>query len=313
MLTDYTDESEVHQYLPKTVANAQGREIQVFDDDGRIREAACHAPVPADYIKTSEYSGDHEIFGCLGVPLVVESHEIPHPSLGVWALLESFDCPFVDKFDVGIDLIHCLRALYINHYRESCAVLVQTWRFADKPEFDFDNKKTWHEFDKAVMKFKKRIKFDINNSDNWWQIRGMFGMAFNGYGMIPGSGGGGAYLFGAESMGSILSSLGGSGASIKDLLWETPMILLGHATAASARANGVKGVARPKCPQDRRKQLILAMAREHKGELHPWQVDRPLNCSLSRFQREHKTLVAKWDTIVKKAAKDAGIELKGKK
>jgi len=314
MLIDYKDESEVHQYLPKTVKTIQGREVPVFDADGRIIEASCHASVPASYIKTMEYDGDREIFGCLGVPLIVDGQRVKHPSLGVWALLESFECPFVDKFQEGLEIIHCLRALYVNEYRSECAELVQEWVYSDKVDFVSDDVTTWHAFDVAVMDYATGLKFDINDSDNWWIIRNMFSLAFNGYAMIPGGGTGGAYLFGAESMGSVLSLLGGSGASIDELLWNTPMVLLGHTTAAHAKANGVKGVCRAKCPEDRRKQLILAMAREHKGELHPWQERYPLDYGLSRFQNKHKALVKKWEALVEEAAKAEGIDLKkGKK
>ena len=307
MLTDYTAESEVAQYLPKTITTSIGKVLSLFDDDGGVIAANLPAVVPGQYIKVADYQGDAEIFACLDVPLRVDNQEIRPPSLGVWSLLETFACPFVNQFGTGLDLIHCYRALYINDHRESCATDVYNWRNeCDEEAFDIEDPTTHTAWDTKVLTYAGVIDFDISNPANWWAIRMFFDISFNGYSMIPPSGGGGQFMFGAETMGSVIASLGNCfSMPIRDVLWETPMCLLGHATASAAKQNGAKGVARPKDPADIRKQLILASAREYKGELHPWQVAEPLSRRLTAIQGGHPELVKEFDKLRAEAARKA--------
>jgi len=137
-----------------------------------------------------------------------------------------------------------------------------------------------------------------------------FNTSFNGYSMIPGSGGGSKFLFGAETIGDVVASLGQSfNISIDDLLWNTPMIVIGHAIAASAKQNGAKGIARPKDPEDVKKQLILATAREYKGELHPWQIESPLTSRLTGIQGQSADLKKEFESLRAEAAKQAGMKV----
>ena len=78
-------------------------------------------------------------------------------------------------------------------------------------------------------------------------------------------------------------------------------------TAATARNNGQTGISRAKDPADIKKQLILAAAREYKGELHPWQRDEPLRRRLTKIQDGHPALVQEFDELVNAAAKKAGL------
>lgn len=310
MLIDYTDESEVTQYLPKTVTTSSGKKLPIFDVDGKVIASNLPSVVPGQYIAQADYQGDREIFACLDIPLMIDGQEIRPPSLGVWSLLEAFKCPFVNQFGTGLDLIHCFRALYINEYRESIASSVYNWIYEGVDEFDMSDDTTWSTFDEAVLEYAANLSFDIKCPEHWYAIRMFFDMSFNGYAMIPPSGGGSAFLFGAETMGSVIAGIGSSfNMSINELLWETPMILLGHTTAATARNNGTKGVSRPKDPKDVRKQLILATAREYKGELHPWQIADPLKRKLTDIQARSKSAVNQFEKLRKEAAKNAGIKL----
>lgn len=308
MLTDYTEEKEVYKYLPKTVTAGTGQVLSLFDGDGVIIIGNIPCNVPYNYVKKAEYNGDAEIFACLDSPAIIDGTEIRSPSVGVWAMLESIESPFVNQFGINIDLIHCYRALYINHARKEAAKEVYDFRFNNDKEFDIDNESTWTPLDAMALYYANKVEFDIYNIDNWAAIRLFFDLSFNGYSMIPAGGGGSEYLFGAETMGSIVASLGSAfpSKSLDDLLWDTPMILLGHATAAHARANGVKGVSRAYDKEDIRKQLILATAREYKGELHPWQTEEPLRRQLTEIQKQSPGLVAEWEKIVKEAKEKAG-------
>jgi hypothetical protein len=308
MLTDYTAESEVTQYLPKAVTTSNGRELPLFDSEGKVISANLPAVVPGRYIKAAEYNGDAEIFACMDVPLVIDNQEIRPPSLGVWSLLETFASPFVANFGAGLDLIHAYRALYINEHRQDIAADVQQWRFEfDDAAFDIEDPATWTSFDTNVLEYAQSLKFDMANHNNWWAIRMFFELSFNGYSMIPPSGGGGKFIYGAESMGSTIAAIGQSlNIPFKELLWQTPMIIIGHTAAGLARMNGVTGVSRPKCREDIRKQLLLATAREYKGELHPWQIESPLTSRLTGIQSQSETLKAEFEQLRAKAAKKAG-------
>jgi len=310
MLIDYTDESEVAHYLPKTITTGNGKELPVFDNEGKIIASSLPVSVPGKYIAIADYRGDEEIFASLGVPLRVDEQEIRPPSLGVWSLLESFACPFVDKFfeqlETGLNLEHCFRALYINEYREECAADVYDWRNAQAvAEFDAENQETWTDWDRQVIAYADGLQFDTKDPLKWAKIRLFFDLSFNGYSMIPPSGGGGKFMFGAESMGSVIAAMGSS-IPPYELIWNTPMCLLGHIAASTAKQNGAKGVARPKDPADIRKQLILASAREYKGELHPWQIEEPLSRRLTAIQSEHPKLVEEFEKLRAEAAKKAG-------
>ena len=307
MLTDYTDESEVTQYLPKTITAGNGKEFPVFDAEGKAIAAHLPFSVPGRYIKIAEYQGDVEIFACLDVPLRVENQDIRPPSLGVWSLLETFASPFYHLGD-GINLIDCCRALYINEYRASCARDVYNWRNEfDEESFDIADESTYTDLDRQVVEYGSSLGFDIENADNWLEIRRFFEISFSGWAMIPPGGGSSKFMFGAETMGGVIASLGKSfSVPISTLLWETPVCLIGHATASAASQNGAKGVGRPKDPADIRKQLILAAAREYKGELHPWQIEEPLSRRLTAIQGEHEHLVTEFEELRAKAAKKAG-------
>jgi hypothetical protein len=311
MLVDYTDESEVAQYLPKTVTTGTGKELPVFDADGKIIAANLPSVVPGDFIKQEEYHGDAEIFACLNVPMIIGDYEVRPPSLGVWSLLETFACPFVNQFGTGIDMIHCYRALYINEFREDCALDVYRWREQNAEDnFIIDDEETWTDFDVKVLTFVESITaagFDISEPTNWWKIRMYFNLSFNGHSMIPPAGGGGKFIFGAESMASVISGVGRNiNVPAKELLWNTPLILIGHIMAAEARNGGVKGVCRPKDKQDIRKQLILATAREYRGELHPWQIMEPLKRCLTPIQKTNEKLVKEFEILRAETAKKAG-------
>ena len=308
MITDYTDESEVAKYLPQTVTTSSGRVLPLFDDNGKIIAANLPAVVPGRYIKAADYQGDAEIFACMNVPIMVEGEQIKPPSLGVWSLLETYASPFVAEFGDGIQKIHCLRALYINEFREGAAADVYRWRYEfDEETFNAEDSDTWTDFDTRVIHYSTMLNFDTDAPENWWKIRLFFDLSFNGHSMIPSSGGGGKFLFGAETMGGIVAALGESfNVPFNDLLWNTPMIVIGHAIAAKAKQNGATGIARPKDPEDVRKQLILATAREYKGELHPWQVAEPLRSKLTNIQGEHENLKKEFEKLRAKAAKKAG-------
>ena len=104
-LLDYKDESEVYPYFPESYTRvSDGKVLPFFDDAGRLICANMPVTVPPNYIKTADYQGDEEIFACMGLPALIDGLRVIPPSLGVWSLLESFNCPFVNEFNPQTDL-----------------------------------------------------------------------------------------------------------------------------------------------------------------------------------------------------------------
>jgi len=252
--------------------------------------------VPADLLRTKYYDGDGEIFSMLGAPLIVEEQHIPAPSLGVWSLLETFNCPFVNKFNEALPM-DAWRAMYINEYRAghpwkwwrpNAVEEVRQWVTDEGPEtFDVNDKKTWKPWDHKVYRYATKLKFDINYVGHYEDIRLWFELSFNGYEMIPKSAGGGsAYWFGAETLASMMAAIGAcTNCTPHQLLWETPMCSVGHTAAQLIRINNPKAsIARPKCPDHIKQMFEECIERAKLGQLHPWQKAEPTQYPLDQLQ-----------------------------
>jgi hypothetical protein len=231
------------------------------------------ASVPAKYIKQKELDFDGEIFACMNLPFVIAGIEIHPPPLGVFSLLEVIDSPVVNDF-ANANAMDICRAFYIAYYRRDSSEYVREWvRQGGKKEHEKPL-----EWDIIVSKFADSLEVGKLELSDFVEFRNfLIKNSFTGYEMIPDSGGGSymPYLFGAETIASFMITFNTS--DIDKVLWEIPVCLAGHMAACVAKRNGVKGVDRPKCPEDRALQIKLADERELKGELHPWQIAEPDN------------------------------------
>jgi hypothetical protein len=239
------------------------------------------ASVPAHYIKNKHVDYDGEIFACMNLPIEVSRIRISPPPFGVFSLLEVIDSKFIKDFK-NSDAMDFVKALYIAAKGKHCAAEVMEWVYAGgKQSVDHAKRETWLEWDKEVSKFADHYKIgEMNVADIPRFRKFLIDNAFSGYDMIPEQGGGEfmPYLFGAETMASVVAVAG------YDAIWNMPLCMVGHIAAAKARSNGVKGVARPKDQDDIKKQLKDADERELKGELHPWQIKEPDMYGLSADQ-----------------------------
>lgn len=109
---------------------------------------------------------------------------------------------------------------------------------------------------------------------------------FYGLAMLPG----GAscpreFWFDGTFIGSIVAAAAKILATpVDDVLWRTPLCLVGHAIAQHASACGVKGVERPPDKAALDRLMHEAAARERRGELHPWQFENPVIYTLTDLQ-----------------------------
>jgi len=274
--------------------------------------------VPASYIKEKDIDLENESFAFLGSSFCVDGFKFRIPSLGVMALLETFESRFITMKNATV--VDMIRALYINAGRESVADDVCDWyNTGMKADHSFS-------VDAFAWAHKELPFIDIEDDDETWhknnikatkatiEIQEKFLLCHTGFEMIPSGGGGGCrsngksatMLYGAETMGSLLATCGGLlGCSWQEILWEVPLTTLGHLLASEHRKGGTEGVSRPKCPDDIKKQLRDAQERVIKGELFQWQIDRPLDFVLSEVQKTHAPgLQKKFDLIVNKARKE---------
>ena len=255
------------------------------------------ASVPARYIKDKVVDYDGEIFACLNLPLEMAGLKIRPPSFLVFSLLETVDSLFIKDFS-KCDAMDICRALYIAVHVENCAGDVKAWIEAGgKTKFKADKPDTWLAWDKKISDWADENKLEKLALSDFVNFRNfLIANSFTGYEMIPDTGGGSymPYLFGAETMASVVITAG------YEAIWKMPMCLVGHMAACKARSNGVKGIDRPKDEQDIKLQLKLACERETKGELHPWQIKEPDQYGPTEEQIKARPEVkTEWNTLLK--------------
>lgn len=276
--------------------------------------------IPGSYIKEKEIDLQNETFSFLGSAFYVSGFSFRVPSMGVMSLLETFESKFITMD--GANITDMIYALYVNDRREDVVDDVCDWY---NTGMEVDHKFSVEAFAWAHLKLPF---FDLDKDPESWvksnesatdialAIHEKFILCHTGFEMIPSGGGSGnpsksngpssQELYGAESMGGILSTCGSIfGCSWHDLLWNVPLTAIGHVLAAEHVKSGTDGVARPKCPDDIKKQITDAKEKVVKGELFQWQIDRPLEYILSDVQKKHSPgLQKKFDALVKKAQKE---------
>lgn len=263
--------------------------------------------VPAQYIKTKTIDWDGEILQCLGVPARFCGVRVAAPSLGVWSILEMIDSKIV-KGAPDATFVDVLRALYVLSVKAKALEWLPEWLDAGLKDEPLPTEiESVHEWDRAVIVWSKEAGVKVNDFDHV-RLAKWLDLSFSGFEMIPSSGGGQLYLFGAPTYGRILAALGGKfGLTLDRVIWDLPLCLVGHTMAGLAEQNGVKGVGRPKDPDDIKRQLQEATERELAGQLHPWQIEDPEFHLPTQAQREARPeVMAEFRALLEKAAAAQG-------
>jgi hypothetical protein len=272
------------------------------------------ACIPPAYCKDKAVDYDREIFSILGNGYRSGCFHFAPPSLGVWSLWEIIDSPLIKDYSTA-SVGDFFRLCYINHARREAVALVSQWVDDGKPGLpDGHGIGAWRSacsLDRAAIKYSRTIPRDVMTDAGQAQIIKQIDLCGSGYDMFPSNGEAPSrhYLFAGEAYGSICYH---DIVNHDRLIWDVPMSLVGHVAAHSAIVNGAKGICRPKDKQDILLQFKMANERENRGELHPWQIERPLECDgtvhgLSRIQKNHPQCVAQWETLLSEAkAKKTG-------
>jgi hypothetical protein len=264
-----------------------------------IPQPTKQARVPGFAVKDKEIDYDREILSILGHGVCRKGWTFAPPSLGVWSLWEIIDSPII-KGDANACIGDYWRLLFINHARRDAVSLVAGWIDAGKPNppQGDDGLIAWKDatdLDRAVIKWASKME-SVDLMSAFGEVRRQVELCFSGYEMIPSAGNGsGKYLFAGEAYGHVCSA---DPADYDRLIWDVPLVLIGHVTAQNAVKNGCK-CARPKDKEDMKLQLALANEREARGELHQWQRDNPEAFQLSSVQLRFPALVEEFTALLK--------------
>lgn len=236
--------------------------------------------VPPHWIKDAEVDWPGEIFAASGLPLQLSDEvSVPPATFGVWTLLELLDNDFVHPTKAPTDWGACV-ALAVSVLGRTAAPLVRDAIAAgvhENPPELADLPENIDDLTAAAVRICAAADIKPENALNKLnKLYDHLHLGFSGFNMIPSTGGSGAYLFGLDSFAGIVATTGSMiGATAAQLMWETPLVLLGHLVAAEQKRSGAKGIKRPKDPQDVKLQLALAKDRAKRGVLHPWQEAEP--------------------------------------
>jgi hypothetical protein len=122
---------------------------------------------------------------------------------------------------------------YLNHHRHEALEDVREWFRGIKEPLE-----------KKIKRFGKKHKI-VDGYSRY--VIDMIERAHSGFRMIPSQGGGGcAMLYGTEAQ-TYIAYVCASALNINhhEVIWETPLTLIGHTLALKAAENGVKNVERP--------------------------------------------------------------------
>ena len=239
-----------------------------------------------------------ELKTALSIPLFIGGAEILPITMGSLALIET---AFLKCFQTGIsdDLHEFQKLCFIMHQRENAAPLVFAWReWMESPaglEFNIDNSDSWHDLDRAAIKFAA-----VNKLNEPWangagaELLKHVYISFNGFRMMPKSGNKpGEWMFELPNVaGYVLAVCKAANVDAFNALWRVPISLGSHLCAKLAQSNN-GDVMRPPDVGFLKEFMKRAVDREIKGELHPWQYF-DLETELSEYQ------IANFPELVKK-------------
>jgi hypothetical protein len=261
--------------------------------------------VPAKYIRFSPVDYAGEIGSLLGVwPDIGDGVRVPPPAIGHWALLELIDSRTV-KSPSTADPLDILRTAFVLAKGMAAVELCQRYAREVKRPTIISKPAEWSMLDHEASRWAEKT-FRPSCVPDVAKLCKVLTDSFNGFNLLPGNQSAGrVWLFAGEGIASTIRTCRHLNLPWTSVVWDVPLLLVGHLVAAQAAANG-DPVSRPRDPSDIRRQLRLANEREAAGMLHPWQIADPEGNEPSKTQlaanpklrRLHKILVAE-----KRAAK----------
>lgn len=232
------------------------------------------ATVPDRFIREKKINFEDEILSCYGVGMTTQGRYLPPLTLGVMSMLELLDNNLfkgedATAFDYGV-------IFYLLSKRSKAVNLVAQYsRGYKKP------------LERAVKWYIFRNKISLLSLP---RIQDHIETAFTGFDMLPRGGSGGSlFVYGSETIANTaFICCEKLNKSYEDVLWNTPLTLIGHVMATHAQYQGVKGVGRRK-DEDHLK-FIFARCKEfdEQEKLYPWQWLEPEFYALEPHQTSKK-------------------------
>lgn len=228
------------------------------------------ADIPDRFIREKTINHENEILSCLGKGLTSFNKEIKPFSIGVLSLLEILDNKLLkgDKqanwFDFGV-------IFYINDKRQNAV--------SDVAEYSRGYKEGLERKVEQYIKSEKLSLLQMN------AIEEVVNLSFSGFDMLPKDSGNSKYLFGSETIANIAyiccSKLN---KTYDEVVWDTPLTLIGHIVAVNAQANGLKGVGRRKDEEHIKAIFKKCKEWDEKNMIYPWQYLEPQFYPLLSYQ-----------------------------
>lgn len=305
---EYIDESEIIHLIPDSIEYTLtgGKNVTApLKQGGRVITKHLPVEVPLKYCKNKEIDAGAEALQCLGYGCNISGKSFRPPVIGAFSLMEITNNPFPVNPESCTDM-QLYHVLVFLEMRAAALPLVHDWySFWDGRDaaYDLEDESTWTDLDIVAMNLVDNLLkqgVDVSDPEFWKKLLNMVNVCNGGFEMLPGSGSGSKYWYLGETIASLAATIGADlQIPIDELIWNTPLALIGFMHVSKSKMNGVNGVSRPKDTEDVRRQMILAFLREEHGELHPWQIRDPMRHNLTPRQEKHKNCVKRFDELRK--------------
>jgi hypothetical protein len=227
------------------------------------------ATIPDRFIREKEIDFESEILSCYGVGIETHGIYLPPLTLGVMSMLELLDNKVLKGeestiFDYAV-------IFYLIKKKQKALPLVAKYVRGFKRPLEL-RVRLFMIFNKISILSMPRIKELIDT-------------AFTGFDMLPRGGSASSFVYGADTIAGItFTCCDKLNKSSDEVVWNTPLTLIGHITAVNAQSNGIKGVARRK-DDDHLKYLFTKCKEwDEQKKLYPWQWLEPDVYHLEPYQ-----------------------------
>lgn len=227
------------------------------------------ASIPDRFIRNKVIDFESEILSCYGVGIETHGIYLPPLTLGIMSMLELLDNKLIKGeeatvFDYGI-------IFYSIKKKQKALKHVAKYVRGHR----------------APLELRVRLFMALNriNILSMPRIKEMLETAFTGFDMLPRGGSAGLFVYGADTVaGLAFTCCDKLKKSYEEIMWNTPLTLIGHVSALNAASNGAKGIGRRKC-EDHIKALFKKCKEwDKQDKLYPWQWLEPDIYHLESYQ-----------------------------
>lgn len=227
------------------------------------------ANIPERFIREKKINFEDEILSCYGMGIKTHGFDFPPLTLGVMSMLELLDNKLFKGEDATVFDFFVI--FYIaKKKKKSVKLVAQYVRGYKKP------------LERAVKLFAVINRLSILSMP---RIKELIESAFYGFDMLPKGGGSSAFIYGAETISNLsYVCCEKLNKTYEEILWDTPLTLIGHIVASNAIINGAKGVGRRKDEDHIKKIFAKCKEWDEQEKLYPWQWLEPNIYRLEPYQ-----------------------------